>query len=140
MSPKIEKCVLVYALICIIAFLLLLMAPIVFSMTCENTRTACVEGGGTQTIEGVEVALDCWKFETKQTCHADTSDTCSAVHAQGCQPVDATCIESVNGTCLAQQETVACALNTCDLNENKAGQAEIFCEENGAAGCKQYAV
>jgi hypothetical protein len=129
MHPKLEKMVLVYALICVILFCLLLIAPVVFSMTCETTHTTCIEQGGTKTIQGVEVRLDCWKYETQRTCHADTTDTCDSLRAQGCQGVNATCIESVNGTCLAQKETFSCALNTCDLNTDTKTHTDMFCAD-----------
>jgi conjugal transfer mating pair stabilization protein TraN len=129
MHPKLEKMVLVYALICVILFCLLLIAPAVFSMTCETMSTTCVEQGGIKIIQGVEVTLDCWKYETQQTCHADTTDTCDSLRTQGCQGVDASCIESVNGTCLAQKETFSCALNTCDPNTNNKKHTDMFCAD-----------
>ena len=65
-----------------LAGLILLSSPVLAD--CTDTKTTCIEDGGTRYFEGVPVTLSCWKYQIDRQCGSITDDNCKQLRAQKC--------------------------------------------------------
>lgn len=96
-------------------------------LNCQRTKKSCVEKGGTKTIQGLEVTLDCWKYEIQKNCTVNVTDTCASLRANGCTPIGARCTTVLNNTCLVQENTFQCSIRECHAANNE--KIDRFCAD-----------
>jgi len=96
-------------------------------LNCQTTTKTCIEKGGTKTIQGVDVTLDCWKFETQKICTVNVDDTCAPLRDKGCTQLEERCTILINNTCLVQENSFQCSTRDCHLEKNE--KIERFCAD-----------
>lgn len=122
-----------YVIVCLIIFILLLVSPLIFSMTCQTIKRDCVAPKSTRIIQGIPVTLDCWRYRLEKKCVSDVSNTCAGVRKQSCTQLNAACLENINGVCLSQQVRFTCSIQSCPVTPSHQNQSPIFCEDGNCA-------
>ncbi len=87
---------------------------------CVKTSEACTEAGGTRNISGVDVTLDCWRYDLSYSCGYNTIDSCKPF-ADKCNFLSQRCIEEDSGFCLTYEKTYSCIQENCDHKELRCG-------------------
>ena len=89
---------------------LIALLPRAHAADCEKVAEICVDGPATRLASGYSVTRDCWKFEARYRCVANTfTDDCQSLSDQGCSSVETVCTDmSTTGQCLLQQQTWRC--------------------------------
>ncbi|EJX5614693.1 type-F conjugative transfer system mating-pair stabilization protein TraN [Vibrio parahaemolyticus] len=82
----------------------------------------CVEGRETRVIEGVEVTLDCWKYEQQYQC--DVDNTCDELAE--CTEDSRSCSLQFNGVCIEEEISKTCNVKECSPTSLQCGN-DSFC-------------
>ncbi|WP_116964226.1 conjugal transfer protein TraN [Fastidiosibacter lacustris] len=87
---------------------------------CVKTSEVCTEGGGTRHISGIDVTLDCWRYDLTYSCGYNKVDSCKPF-ADKCNYVSQRCIEQDSGFCLTYEKTYHCIQEDCAHKELRCG-------------------
>jgi conjugal transfer mating pair stabilization protein TraN len=90
---------------------------------CVKTEEVCTEAGGTRNISGVDVSLDCWRYDLTYSCGYNTIDSCKPF-ADKCNFLSQRCIEEDSGFCLTYEKTYSCIQENCDHKELRCGDPQ----------------
>lgn len=97
------------------------------SAPCSETKTTCIEKGGTRYYEGVPLTLDCWHYQTTESCATDSDNNCKALRDLGCTQTDAKCRTEIHGVCAVQDETYSCPTQKCDSFGIVCNDGKTYC-------------
>ena len=99
---------------------------------CSYQSESCVEAGGTRNIEGVNVHLDCWRYERQYICQSGAVNTCQ-IYEQTCQKGSfSQCLVSIAGQCVSYRYEYECPKKVCDGTNLYCGK-NIFCIDGNCA-------
>ncbi|MEA5351772.1 type-F conjugative transfer system mating-pair stabilization protein TraN [Vibrio parahaemolyticus] len=90
---------------------------------CKPMGRKCIEGKETRNIDGIEVTLDCWKYQTLYQCQM--ADTCQSLPSE-CETVKTQCSLKQNGVCVEQEVTKNCFEKSCRATQMQCGE-QSFC-------------
>ncbi|HDM8057023.1 TPA: type-F conjugative transfer system mating-pair stabilization protein TraN [Vibrio harveyi] len=90
---------------------------------CKPIGRKCIEGKETRNIDGIEVTLDCWKYQTLYQCQM--ADTCQSLPSE-CETVKTQCSLKQNGVCVEQEVTKNCFEKSCRATQMQCGE-QSFC-------------
>ena len=89
---------------------------------CQPNPRRCIEGPETRNINGIDITLECWKYQTDYQCQFD--DTCSAL--ADCDYQSTSCSLMQNGVCVEEQVTKLCETKNCRDTSFQCGEVS-FC-------------
>ncbi|MFZ3461756.1 type-F conjugative transfer system mating-pair stabilization protein TraN [Vibrio harveyi] len=90
---------------------------------CKPEQRVCIEGKETRNIDGVEVTLDCWKYQTTYRCHLP--NTCNTL-PKDCETIKTDCSLKQNGVCIEQEVKKNCFEKACRATQMQCGE-QSFC-------------
>ena len=94
---------------------------------CSYTSQVCVENGGTRTIDGVPVTLDCWKYTQVYTCtQSPAVDTCGSMAKDKCNLQGQDCLANIAGLCVEYNYHFSCPTEKCNKKPLVCGKP-AFC-------------
>jgi conjugal transfer mating pair stabilization protein TraN len=89
---------------------------------CAPAPETCIEGKETRDINGMDITLDCWKFETIY--HCNLPDTCGGL--SDCTDVSQACSLKQEGVCVETRFVKSCTEEYCQTNTLTCGETS-FC-------------
>jgi len=105
---------------------LMLLSDAAFA-DCADTKTTCIEDGGTRYFDGVSVTLPCWKYQIDRQCGSITDDNCKQLRAQKCVQICSKCRTMLENVCTVQDETYNCPVEQCKDTDGIVCGGAFYC-------------